>query len=128
MARAPGSRFGWNERNPRRAAASRRELRLADADPRGDLLGLHALVREHCIERDASGHQKILLWVGTLGMLSTRWGSLSPYAATMVQYIGSANPRKLPPPVVDAHALALCYFALFTAAGYLLFAGARNKG
>lgn len=69
-----------------------------------------------------------LLWVGTLGMLSTRWGSLSPYAATMVQYIGSANPRKLPPPVVDAHALALGYFALFTAAGYLLFAGARNKG
>lgn len=69
-----------------------------------------------------------LLWVGTLGMLSTRWGSLSPYAATMLQYIGVASPGKLPPPVVDVHGLALGYFVLFTVAGYLLFARARSKG
>ena len=61
-------------------------------------------------------------------MTASRWGSLSPYAATMLQYIGAANPGKLPPPVLDVQGLALGYFVLFTGAGYLLFARARSKG
>jgi hypothetical protein len=69
-----------------------------------------------------------LLWVGTLGMLSTRWGSLSPYAATMIQYIGTVEARKLPPPPIDVHVLALGYFFVFVAVGYGLFAHAPRKG
>ncbi|QNN46566.1 ABC transporter permease [Thermomonas brevis] len=69
-----------------------------------------------------------MLWVGTLGMLGTGWGSLSPYAATMVQYIASDAGGRMPPPLFEPHAQALAYFACFVAVGYALFAGARNKG
>lgn len=69
-----------------------------------------------------------MLWVGTLGMLGTGWGSLSPYAATMVQYIASDPGGRMPPPMFEPHAQALVYFACFVAAGYALFAGARSKG
>lgn len=69
-----------------------------------------------------------LLWVGTLGMLSTRWASLSPYSATMLQYIGEGSERKLPAPAFDIHATALVYFAIFVVAGYVLFATAKQKG
>ena len=69
-----------------------------------------------------------MLWVGTLGMLSTGWASLSPYAGTVVQYLLADPQGKLPRPVFEPHLQALAYFALFEAAGYAVFAGARSKG
>ncbi|MBS0194563.1 MAG: ABC transporter permease [Proteobacteria bacterium] len=69
-----------------------------------------------------------MLWVATLGTLSTGWGALSPYAATMVEYIASDKGSKMPPSVFDSNAEALAYFACFVMVGYAMFAGARSKG
>ena len=68
-----------------------------------------------------------MLWVGALGTLTTRWGSISPYAATMWQYVEAVEPDKLRPAAVDVHGLALGYFVVFVAAGYAFFVFAREK-
>lgn len=69
-----------------------------------------------------------MLWVGSLAALSSRWGVLSPYAYTMLEYLRNEPQNKLPPPMFDIHGLAMGYSAMFVAMGYALFALRRQKG
>jgi lantibiotic transport system permease protein len=69
-----------------------------------------------------------MLWVASLAALSSRWGVLSPYAYTILEYLKHEPDGKLPPPMFDIHALALAYALLFVAIGYALFAMRRQKG
>ena len=69
-----------------------------------------------------------MAWVGTLGMLSSGWVWLSPYAASMAQYLASDPNGKMRPPIFEPHLQALVYFACFVMVGYALFASARSKG
>jgi lantibiotic transport system permease protein len=69
-----------------------------------------------------------MLWVGSLAALSSRWGVLSPYAYTMLEYLKNEPGGKLPPPMFDIHWLATGYSVLFVAMGFVLFALRRQKG
>ena len=69
-----------------------------------------------------------LLWVATLGALPWRWGSLSPYAYPILDYLKNETVTKAASPIFDIHALALGYFLLFAIGGYGLFATRRMKG
>jgi lantibiotic transport system permease protein len=69
-----------------------------------------------------------MLWVGSLAALSSRWGVLSPYAYTMLEYLKDEPNGKLPAPMFDIHGLAMGYSVLFVALGYALFALRRQKG
>ncbi len=69
-----------------------------------------------------------MLWVGSLAALSSRWGALSPYAYTMLEYLRNDPQANLPPPMFDIHWLAMAYSAIFIAMGYALFALRRQKG
>jgi hypothetical protein len=69
-----------------------------------------------------------LLWVGSLAALSSRWGVLSPYAYTMLEYLQQQPDGKLPAPMFDPLVLAAGYALLFTATGFVLFATRRQKG
>lgn len=69
-----------------------------------------------------------MLWVGSLAALSSRWGALSPYAYTMLEYLRNEPQAKLPPSTFDLHWLAMGYSAMFVALGYALFALRRQKG
>ena len=69
-----------------------------------------------------------MLWVGSLAALSSRWGVLSPYAYTMLEYLGNEPQGKLPTPMFDIHWLAMGYGTAFIAIGYALFALRRQKG
>jgi len=69
-----------------------------------------------------------MLWVGSLAALSSRWGVFSPYAYTMLEYLGNEPQAKLPPPMFDIHVLAIGYAAIFFALGYALFALRKQKG
>jgi lantibiotic transport system permease protein len=71
---------------------------------------------------------EFLLWVGSIAALSSRWGVLSPYAYTMLEYLRHQPDGKLPPPMFDPRMLAAGYALLFTAAGFALFATRRQKG
>ena len=69
-----------------------------------------------------------MLWVGTLGAISWRWGFLSPYGYTILQYLQGEPVTRAAVPAIDIHVMAIAYFVLFTALGYLLFATRRRKG
>ncbi len=69
-----------------------------------------------------------MLWVGSLAALSSRWGVLSSYAYTMLEYLGGQPQTKLPPPMLAVPWLAIGYAAVFIATGYVLFASRRQKG
>jgi lantibiotic transport system permease protein len=69
-----------------------------------------------------------MLWVGSLAALPSRWGVLSPYAYTMLEYLKNEPSGKLPAPMFDTHGLAVGYSALFIALGFALFATRRQKG
>ena len=69
-----------------------------------------------------------MLWVGSLAALSSRWGVFSPYAYTMLEYLGGQPQTKLPPPMFSVPWLAIGYAAVFIATGYVLFASRRQKG
>jgi lantibiotic transport system permease protein len=69
-----------------------------------------------------------MLWVGTLGAMPWKWGFISPYAYTILNYLKNESHTKAAVPPMDIHALAIAYFLLFTAAGYWLFATNKQKG
>ncbi len=69
-----------------------------------------------------------LLWVASLAALSSRWGALSPYTYTMLEYLQHEPARTLPTPIYNLQALAVGYALLFVAVGYALFATRRQKG
>lgn len=70
----------------------------------------------------------LLLWVGSLAALSSRFGVLSPYAHTMLAYLQDQPNPKMPVPILDSQAMALAYAAIFIVVGYLLFALRKQKG
>lgn len=69
-----------------------------------------------------------MLWVGSLAALSSRWGALSPYAYTLLEYLKDEPSGKLPPPMFNTHWLAVGCSAMLIAMGYALFALRRQKG
>jgi hypothetical protein len=69
-----------------------------------------------------------LLWVGSIAAISSRWGVLSPYSHTMLEYLQHQPDNTLPSPMLDPSSLAMGYALLFTAVGFVLFATRRQKG
>lgn len=69
-----------------------------------------------------------VLWLAALMTLPWKWGWLLPYRYTIYHYLTAVNDAPLPVPMVDTQWMALGWCAAFIAAGYALFAMAKQKG
>ena len=67
-------------------------------------------------------------WVGALGAVSWRFGYVIPYTYTMFNYLKDVEKTRAIIPDVNIHVLALCYFAVFTALGFVLYVTNKEKG
>lgn len=69
-----------------------------------------------------------MIWMGALGTLSWKFGYLVPYTYCMYHYLMNDSTGKVAHPTLNIHLLALGYFALITAAGYILYISKKEKG
>ncbi|MEP6899307.1 MAG: ABC transporter permease [Rhodanobacter sp.] len=68
-----------------------------------------------------------LLWISALAALPWKFGYLIPYTYGMLDYLRN-DPGKAFIPTVDIQRFALGYALVFTAAGYALFSGMKERG
>ena len=69
-----------------------------------------------------------LFWVGSIGMLSWKYGYVLPYTYPMYNYLKSSVQTKAVTPDVNIHLMAIAYFAVFTVASYVLYITKEEKG
>ena len=67
-------------------------------------------------------------WVLALGVLRWKFGYLVPYTYGMLNFLKTEPGSKAAIPPVNFHWVAIGYFVLFTAVGFVLFATKREKG
>ncbi len=69
-----------------------------------------------------------LAWVASLAAISWKSGYVVPYIYTMLDYLKDDPAGRTKIPSLDFHWLAIIYFLLFTALGYVLFIRKAQKG